>query len=828
MKNCLFILLCFMLSAFSAVAQTGAKGNFVIKGQVVDSLTNETVPYATLSIALQNNPQKSLLLLACDIDGNFEASLKSAGKYILSMQSIGKKPAQKKFTLSAGKTTLNLGKLYMIDDNQRLDEVTVVAQKPLVKVEIDKLTYSLQDDPESQTNNTLDMLRKVPMITVDGNDEIQLQGSTNFKIYVNGKPSNMLSNNPSDVLKSMPASSVKDIEVITDPGAKYDAEGVGGIINIITTKNLFQGYTGTVRASASTLGRFGGGAYVSAKYGKFGITANYNYNYNNSPWNESYSIREDYGTDSRAGSVLNQSGRSKNQGPFQFGYLEGSYEIDSLNLITVGANLFRGDNTSKTEYAVEMLGRNGSELLPSYSYNRNSRSTSVFGSTDINVDYQHSTHKKGELLTLSYRFSQSPNNSESYTELLDVVDYPLMSDYPQWTINDAATNEHTFQFDYTTPTWKNHTLEAGVKYIYRGSDSETDRRYYRDSIQDWESVYDANSDFRHNQHIYSAYLGYAMKFGKLGTKFGVRGEGTSLNVKYAYDPSMNFKTNYFDVVPNLTLSYQITQAQQVRVGYNMRIRRPGIRYLNPYINDTDPLNISYGNPNLDSEKSHNIRLNYSIFTQKFNMNFSGNYRFVNNSIEQYTWVNDQGISETTYGNIGRTRSVGAFLYASYCPIAMLRIFTNAGMNYEKLQSTEGNLANDGFSGRVFAGAQLTLPKDFRIDLNGGYFSPRINLQGKSSAMYFTGISLNKSFFDKKLTVSLSCNNPFWKTIKMESNTADDTFNMKTVSYNHARDFRLSVSYRFGSLKDVIKKVKRGISNDDSMGGENENGGGMQM
>ena len=828
MKNCLFILLCFMLSAFSAVAQTGAKGNFVIKGQVVDSLTNETVPYATLSIALQNNPQKSLLLLACDIDGNFEASLKSAGKYILSMQSIGKKPAQKKFTLSAGKTTLNLGKLYMIDDNQRLDEVTVVAQKPLVKVEIDKLTYSLQDDPEYQTNNSLDMLRKVPMITVDGNDEIQLQGSTNFKIYVNGKPSNMLSNNPSDVLKSMPASSVKDIEVITDPGAKYDAEGVGGIINIITTKNLFQGYTGTVRASASTLGRFGGGAYVSAKYGKFGITANYNYNYNNSPWNESYSIREDYGTDSRAGSVLNQSGRSKNQGPFQFGYLEGSYEIDSLNLITVGANLFRGDNTSKTEYAVEMLGRNGSELLPSYSYNRNSRSTSVFGSTDINVDYQHSTHKKGELLTLSYRFSQSPNNSESYTELLDVVDYPLMSDYPQWTINDAATNEHTFQFDYTTPTWKNHTLEAGVKYIYRGSDSETDRRYYRDSIQDWESVYDANSDFRHNQHIYSAYLGYAMKFGKLGTKFGVRGEGTSLNVKYAYDPSMNFKTNYFDVVPNLTLSYQITQAQQVRVGYNMRIRRPGIRYLNPYINDTDPLNISYGNPNLDSEKSHNIRLNYSIFTQKFNMNFSGNYRFVNNSIEQYTWVNDQGISETTYGNIGRTRSVGAFLYASYSPIAMLRIFTNAGMNYEKLQSTEGNLANDGFSGRVFAGAQLTLPKDFRIDLNGGYFSPRINLQGKSSSMYFTGISLNKSFFDKKLTVSLSCNNPFWKTIKMESNTADDTFNMKTVSYNHARDFRLSVSYRFGSLKDVIKKVKRGISNDDSMGGENENGGGMQM
>lgn len=824
----LFILMWLLLIVFTAGAQSNPNGDFIIKGQVVDSLTNETVPYATLSIALAKSPQKALKLLACDIDGKFETTLKSGGKYVLSMQSIGKKPAQKTFILSNKKFSLDLGKLYMVDDNQQLGEVTVVAQKPLVKVEIDKLTYSLKDDPESQTNNTLDMLRKVPMITVDGNDEIQLKGSSNFKIYVNGKPSNIMNNNPSDVLKSMPASSIKDIEVITDPGAKFDAEGDGGIINIITEKNAFQGYTGTVRASASTLGRFGGGAYVSAKYGKFGITANYNYNYDNSPWNESYSTREDFATESREGSLLNQTGRSKRQGPFQFGYLEGSYEIDSLNLISVGANLFRGNATNKTQYGVEMLGWGGSQYdVPTYSYDRNSRSKSVFGSTDINVDYQHSTHKKDELLTFSYRFSQSPDDNESRTELSDVLDYPYADDYPQWNINKAATNEHTLQVDYTTPTWENQTLEVGAKYIFRGSKSKTQEQHYRDSLQDWETIYDANSDFRHNQHIYSGYLGYAVKFGKFGTKAGVRAEGTSLNVKYKYDSDMNFSTNYFDLVPNITLSYQITQSQQVRMGYNMRIRRPGIRFLNPYIDDTDPLNISYGNPNLDSEKSHNIHANYSLFTQKFNMNVSANYRFVNNSIERYTWVNENGISETTYGNIGRTHNAGLFMYASYTPVPLLRIFMNGGMNYENLESTEGAMANDGVSGRIFAGMQFTFPKDFRVDLNGGYFSPRISLQGRSSAMYFTGISLNKSFFKKKLTLSLSCNNPFWKTIKMESNTSDDTFRMNTVTYRHARDFRLSISYRFGSLGEAIKKVKRGINNDDSMGGEN-GGGGMQM
>lgn len=821
MKEKLFALFWVLFFALPLCAQTDKAGSFTIKGQVLDSLTDESVPYATMRIALASAPQKPVKLLACDIDGKFQTPLNNVGKYIISMQSIGKAPAEKIFTLSEKQNNLDLGKLYMQDDNQRLGEVTITAQKPLIKAEIDKITYSLEDDPEAQTNNTLDMLRKVPMVTVDGDDKIQLKGSTNFKIYMNGKPSNLLSNNPGEVLKSMPANSVKNIEVITDPGAKYDAEGIGGIINIITTKNALQGYTGTIRANANSLGRFGGGGYVSLKAGKFGLTANYNYNHNNSPWNEAFSMREDL--ENKEEHFLNQTGRSKYRGPFQFGNLEGSYEIDSLNLITVGASLFRGSMTNASEYGVEML-----DILsnPVYKYNRNTETVATFGSTDVNVDYQRSTHRKDELLTASYRFSLSPDDSKDYTELTDIWNYKPWPGNPQNNINKASTAEHTGQFDYTTPTWKDQTFEAGVKYIFRQSRSSTERSAYDKDAQAWEDVTSKDSRFRHTQHIYSAYLGYGLKFAKFGVKAGVRAEGTSLNVKYELAPDMNFKTDYFDVVPNATVSYQLSMAQQLRLGYNLRIQRPGIWYLNPYVNNADPQNISYGNPNLDSEKSNNINLNYSMFAQKISINASATYTFVNNSIERYTFIDPKnpGIFQTTYGNVGKKQTTGVFVYGSWNPAPLFRLYLNGGLDYTDLKSEKTNMENSGFSGRVYAGTQFNFPLDFRLDLNGGYFSPWIQLQGRGSSFYFAGIAVNKDFLKKKLSVSLSFQNPFWKNMKMENTTSGDTFYKRDINYRTMRTLSLSVSYRFGNLKDAIKKVKRGINNDDmkaSGGGSGE-------
>lgn len=823
MKEKLFSLLLVLFIALPLSAQTSGAGSFTIKGQVVDSLTNEGVSYATLRIVLMSAPQQAPKMLACDIDGKFETTLAAAGQYTLFMQSIGKVSSPKQFTLTDGQRTLNLGNLLMDDDQKMLSEVTVSAQKPLIKMEIDKISYNLEEDPEAKTNNMLDMLRKVPMITVDGEDNIKLKGSGNYKLYMNGKPSNLLSKNPSDVLKSMPASAVKNIEVITDPGAKYDAEGVGGIINIITTSNALQGYTGSVRANASTMGFYGGNVYLSSKIGKLGLTAMYNYNYRDMPWNTSELERENFVSTSQK--YLKESGQNKYTGPFQYGYLEASYEIDTLNLINVGANIYNGRSKSKSNTTSNMY---DIDMNPVYKYNRYSNVSSEYGSTDINVDYQHSTRKKDELLTISYRFSHQPDGSDSYVDITDTVNYRSLIPYPQQNNNDAWTAEHTGQVDYTTPLFKGHTLEVGAKYIYRQSNSETDRQYFVDSLNTWKDIYRDDSHFKHTQHIYSGYLGYALRVKKFSIKAGVRAEGTALSVDYKLAPEHNFSTDYFDIVPNATFSYQLSMASQLRLGYNMRIRRPSIWYLNPYVNNTDPQNISYGNPNLDSEKSNSVNMNYSMFTQKFNINASLSYTFVNNSIERYAFIDSElpNVTQATYDNIGRSQRTGGFVYGRWNPIPLFSIMMNGGLNYTDLKSAALNISNSGWEGNAYLNLQFNLPKDFRIYLNGGYYSPWIQLQGKGSDMYFTGLSASKDFLKKKLTVQLSFNEPFRKNQKYESTMLTDDFYSRSVNYNTARSLSISVSYRFGTLKEQIKKVQRGISNDDSKaGGSGSSSGG---
>ena len=207
-------------------------------------------------------------------DGRFDERLAVPGTYLIHFTSVGKSPVQKEFSISANRRNVDLGKILIAEATEMLKGVEVVAQKPLVKAEIDKVTYSIEDDPDSKTNTTLEMLRKVPLVTVDGEDKIQVNGSSKFKVHVNGKPNNMMSNNPTEVLRSMPANSIKSIEVITEPGAKYDAEGVAGILNIITIGAGMEGYTVTLNGGASNMRVYGGG-YGTVQSGKFTVTGNY-------------------------------------------------------------------------------------------------------------------------------------------------------------------------------------------------------------------------------------------------------------------------------------------------------------------------------------------------------------------------------------------------------------------------------------------------------------------------------------------------------------------------------------------------------------------------
>lgn len=284
MKHRLLLLLLFVFTASVAGwAQKSVAPSYTIKGVLLDSLTQEGEPYATIRITKKNAPEKALKMAVTGANGKFQEKLNvPAGDYVISISSIGKAPVVKEFTLKSSTKVVDLGTMLSAEANNELKGVEVVAQKPLVKVDVDKIEYNIEDDPDSKSNSILEMLRKVPLVTVDGEDNIQVNGSSSFKVHVNGKPNNMMSNNPKEVLKSMPANSIKYIEVITSPGAKYDAEGVGGILNIVTVGSGFEGYTATFRGSANNNGA-GTGAYAMVKQGKLTLSANYNFNYNNSP-----------------------------------------------------------------------------------------------------------------------------------------------------------------------------------------------------------------------------------------------------------------------------------------------------------------------------------------------------------------------------------------------------------------------------------------------------------------------------------------------------------------------------------------------------------------
>mgnify|MGYP000850836961 FL=1 len=832
-------LLLIMLVVSSLVAAQNAAPTFQIKGVLLDSLTQEGEPYATIKIVKKEAPANALKMLVTDMKGKFQEKVPGTGNFVMTISSIGRNTIVKDFTVKAGEKLVDFGTLYITDASNELGQVEVVAQKPLVKADIDKIEYNVQDDPDSKSNSVLEMLRKVPLVTVDGEDNIKVNGSSSFKVYVNGKPNNMMSNNPTEVLKSMPANSIKHIEVITNPGPKYDAEGVGGILNIVTVGSGLEGYTATFSGNVSNMGA-GGGLFGTVKSGKLTVSARYNYNYNDRPRSYSGGNRRTVGDVTEGSSDLDYDGSSKGHGNFQSGSMEASYEIDTLRLVSMSFGLWGGGNNSTSINNTLATAPGTSNEL--YRYVSDGRSKSSWYSIDGGVDYQRMFHVKDRMFTLSYKINTSPQTSDSYSTYNDMHAATDWEDFLKRLYdlnNDGSQNttEHTFQADYTTPIGKIHTLEAGAKYILRDNSSEDDR-YERQIGTTGDYVLDEehSSHYKHQNDILAAYMGYGLRVKKISGRLGVRYEHTKQEVKYLLGRGDDFNKNFDDVVPSASIGYKLTDMSNLRFGYNMRIYRPGIWYLNPYLNDSNPTNISQGNSHLDSEKSHSFNLSYSNFTQKFNINLSARYSFTNNSIEQVTeQVKDteiEGLQNptgkevlySTYQNIGKSRNASLSGYVNWNATSNTRIYANLYGNYTYMEGANG-LKNDGWNLFVYGGAQQSLPHDWRISLNIYGQTPWIMLQGKGSSFFDYGLSVNKSFLNKRLTLSAFASNFFKKYTSPTSSIEGVGFTQDSWNRYTRQRFGVSVSYRIGELKASVKKAARTISNDDVKGGGGEGGGG---
>ncbi len=797
---------CFALT----VAAQGYKCSAV--GAVRDSLTGDAEPFVTVRLSKPGSP-RAVAVATSDENGHFRIGTNAAGSYELQVVAIGKKPVSRRVDLSAG-ARLDLGTLLLQEYSATFGEATVTAQRPIVKAEVDRVAYSMADDPDAQTNSLLDMLRKVPMVQVDGEDNIQVNGSSSFKVYVNGKPNQMMSANPSLILKNYPASAIKKVEVITDPGAKYDAEGVSGILNIVTDADTkTSGYTLIPNIRLYNRGLVGN-LFGMAQFGNLIVSANYGIGRDNQPERTTWSEREAFGD--ATNHLLRSDGVSDGHGTFQFGSLDASYEFDEKNLLSVSAGLSSWHGTDAGHAFYRMENAAGGEV---YRYRLDTRGKSKYDNYNVSTDFQHTFAKDGPVLTLSYRFSTSPSGTPSATTYSESAGVPYDLKDLQ-TDPDNRSTEHTAQADFTAPLGKHHTFATGLKYIYRLNKSDsyeasrpagTDEVFAKDD--------DRSINYRHRGDIAAAYGEYTLKAGAFTTRAGLRYEYSRFKVSYPDGKAAAFSTDFNDLVPSLNFSYGITETRMVKAGYNMRIGRPGISELSPYVSRPTAESQSYGNPNLDSEKAHNFMLGYSTFGPKLSFNATLTYMVQTDGMTAYSFLDDHNVMTTTYGNLSHTKNLRLSTYVNWTIVNGTVLNVNAGGSYADYKAYRyyngANAHNSGFAGDLFGSLRQALPWKFKLSLHGGGMLKRPALQGQSAGFYFYGFNLSRSFLpEERLTLSVSAQNFICPERKFANLTVTDLFRSESRTRVDIMRFSIGVRYRLGGLKAAVKKVQRTIENSD--------------
>jgi hypothetical protein len=780
----------------------------VIKGVIIDSLKKQPMSYVTVTLQDAASGAQIRSSLTKE-NGTFEINGTAGIAYKLAVTFIGFK--NKVVAIAADQT--DLGKVLLPESGKQLNEVAITAAKPIVRQEVDRISYDVQTDPESKVLTVLDMLRKVPMVSVDATDNIKLKGTGDYKILINGKESALIAKNPSDVFKAMPASNIERIEVITTPPAKYDAEGLAGIINIITKKNADQGYNGSVNTRYNSV--YGPGVNLNAtvKQGKIGLSGYVGYSKQQkqtTAFGNSNQIIKPVITNQT------QVGDNSRRGNNLYGSAELSFEIDTLNLITGSYQHYNGDNTTaNNQYATELNAAN----VVTQSYYLNNNGTSTYNGTDVGINYQLGFKRnKDQLLTTSYKYSVGGNSQNVgavynlYTSTIGLNTQP--ANYQQ--NNNSGNKEHTIQLDYVHPL-KVLTIEAGAKGILRSSYSNFEN-YKQNSSGAYLIDPSQTNAFDYSQDVYSIYNSYQLKLKKWVGKGGLRMEFTdvSANFNTASSPA---KSDYSNLIPSVSMQRIINDKNNITLGFTERIQRPGIWQLNPFVDKTNPKFINTGNPNLQPVTNHTVELNYSNFA-KGSLTVGVNYAFANNTVQNVFKVGPDTITTSTYQNIGKNKRLGLDVNTNYPITKSINININAELLHVWLNGTYNGEFYDakGFQGHIFTYTSYKSDKGYNIGLNIGYDSRYVLLQGRDNEFLFSSVSAQKDILKKKATISLSVNNPFEKFKKLDYYSSSDSFSQINYNNIYARTINVSFNYKFGKLNSQLKKNQRGISNDDVNGG----------
>lgn len=703
--------------------------------------------------------------------------------------------------------------LLSVFDNIQLDGIEVTAQRQLIKQEVDRIGYSVADDADSKTNNVLTMLRKVPMVSVDASDEIRVNGQTNFKIFRNGHPDPSLSRNAKDILKAMPASSVKRIEVITEPGAKYDAEGTTMILNIVMADNsTIKGVSGMASARADHLGSVGGSLNLTTQLDKVVLSVDYGIHHDGN--NGQKTNTTTYNRYTQSGAELMSDGTfDVDKMTVHFGDVSASWEPDTLNLVSLSVGGFAYDYGGNGVTKSLMRGASG---MPIYSYGLGNHTNADSYSFDSRMDYQRRTRLKGETITLSYMLSAWHNKNKDNSKYTDLVNMPV----PYSGIDQSGNenfNEHTLQLDWTRPLAAKHTLETGAKYIYRLNRSHNVLDYL--GIDD-----DTDMRYKHVTQVGAAYVSYTFSSGPWNARAGLRYEHSYLRATYPDGQQVPYEAHLNDFVPSASLRYQFNFANSLKLSYAASINRPGISYLNPAVIES-PTSRSFGNTDLGSVHYHSVSLTYMRIGPKLTFNITPQFQFSNNGIGAVKWT-DGLVQVSTYANTLKTYSTTVSAFVQWMMTQKTNIMLNGSIGYNYYKSKDLNLKNDRVSGNFFANVTQFLPWKLQLSGFAGMWGGGISdLYGRMGTVFFHGFSLQRSFLkEDRLTVQLQAVMPFGgKYMSMKNYITQGDVTGWTRYEQQARRFGINISYRFGSLTTRVKKADKSIENDDLIGSGKQSG-----
>src|SRR5258706_9568076 len=832
------LILFFGLMSLSLLAQpphapdlSGGK----ISGMVQDSTSNQGVEFATVAL-LDPNTQKPINGEVCDDKGQFTLSKIPVGNYIVSVSFIGYGTKNIKVQLTDKKNEVYLGTIKLSPSAKLLKAVEIVGQRPLIEEKVDRTIYNAENDATAKGGDATDVLRRVPLLTVDLDGNVSLRGSQNIKVLINNKPSTITASSISDALKQIPADQIKTVEVITSPSAKYDAEGSAGIINIITKKNTLEGLTLNINSSAgfrgSNLGLNGG-----YRKGKLGISlGGFGRAQYNTPGNF-YNDQHTYYTDpitTKIDTTRNiQSASTRNQNLFGNYTLGMDYDLDKNNSLTGSVRFGIRD------------GHNFQDALTTQSFynnleNPNGQSIKYIDqlnlshSVDGSLNYTHLFAKPNREFNLLTLYSQNNGNNSFVTRTTQYQERDTISYIKN--VNPTINSEATVQADFQTPITDMQLLEMGAKEIMRKATSNYN---YFQAGSDGKyspytgSLYTSNS-LDYTQNITSGYLSYTMSTAsKYSLKAGMRYEYTTIAA--SNQTGTISIPDYGVLVPSVNLSKRLDNGNMVKLSFNRRIQRPSIQNLNPNRNVSNATNISTGNPSLSPEYTNNYELGYSINVKSSSLSFSTFIRNTDNSIQQVRSTEPGGVVLTTYQNIGVQDAYGASRFDN---VSLSNKFSLSGGtdNYYAVLKNPGTGDNDPlktnnsgwvYNVRMFGNYSLT--KGWGLQFFGFYRGQQVTLQGYQGAFRIYSLSLQKEFNEKRGTIGVGAENFLTPTMTVNSYSSSSVLTQEGYNKFYNFNFKVTFGYRIGKLTSgQPRKSKKSVNNDDlkDAGGDQNDGGGQ--